>query len=407
MLLRLYIVVLWGLAIFAGQSIYAQESGGEETPQIAVSTSKTVLDEAPFATVRAAGMAGALAPFADDLDAAVYNPAGIGGLRWGKQKVPSIRKVFFPHLTLGVNPDSNELMQELGRMARERPQVSFLQATEAEDSPEADQAMSQAAAGQRQYVRASVIPLGLVVGRTILVPFTDQQIAAVSRGSGTGLIDMQIRRLSGIGGGMSVTDTQERVSIGYFAYTGTRRETSGVFESDQFSERKERNAAIAANSKNYTGLGHNVGANFRLGHLWTPTLAVVLKNAGKTIWKADQGDDLTVDQDLTVGLGLSPTLAKLGFLNLALEGYRLMDENVSLQKKLRVGSEVNLWGYGSYAGMSLRTGYSDEGLAAGLTLNLGLFGAEVALHSVDIGRGNEKVIEQRYLGTVFINVAEF
>ena len=393
------------LTLAVGEPVLAQESN---TANVAVEpTSQTVVDEAPFATSRAAGMAGAISPFADDIDAAIHNPAGLGGLRWGKTKAPFIRKVYFPYVSVGTNPDSTELTGKLGTMARERPQTGLSKAATTDESTEADQAFTEAAQGQRQYVRASIVPLGLVLGKMMLVPFTDHQIAAVSQGPDAALIDLRIRSLSGLGGGLSMTDAQERVALGYFAYTGVRRETIGAFSFEDFSDRERRREALAANSRTYTGLSHNLGANFRLGKQWTPTLAVALKNAGDTLWKADGGDQLKIYQDLTVGLGLMPLSGKSHGCNLVFEAYRLLHDEVSLQKKFRLGAEFNFWGYGSYAGVGLRAGYSDDGGAAGLSLNLGLIGAEAAIHSVDIGAGNEKVIEQRYLGSIFVNVAEF
>jgi hypothetical protein len=406
---RIYTVAIWlalgaAAAAHAQDEIVADETAPAETPS---SEYNTVIDEAPFATSRAAGMAGAISPVADDLDAAVHNPAGIGGLRWGKQKVPFARKVYFPYVSGGANPDSDELTSELGTMAKERPSTGVDEAAEEDSETEVDHAIEKAAAGKRQYVRASILPTGLVLGRAMIVPFTDQQIAAVSHGPDTGLIDMRIRSLSGIGAGLSATDPQERFAIGYFGYTGTRRETAGTFTFDEFTDAEQRSAAISDKSTTYTGMSNNVGMNFRLGQKATPTLAVVLKNAGDTTWAADEGEDLVVEQDLTVGFGLSPQLGKSGFFNFVLEAYRLMDEEVSFQKKYRVGMELTLGGFGSHAIFGLRTGYSDEGAAGGLTLNLGLIGVEAAMHGVDIGAGNERVIEQRYLGTVFVNVAEF
>ena len=42
-----------------------------------------------------------------------------------------------------------------------------------------------------------------------------------------------------------------------------------------------------------------------------------------------------------------------------------------------------------------------------MSLNLGLIVVEAAMQSVNIGLGNEKVIEKRLLGTLYINVADF
>lgn len=370
-------------------------------------TYNTVIDEAPFGTVRAASMSGAIGPIADDLDAAVHNPAGIGGLRWGKAALPVARKVYFPYVLFSRNKDSQGLSRELGNMVRDRPRIALQDAITKDDKTEVDQAFSAAVAGKRQYVRASAIPVGVTLGRTMIVPFNDQQIAAVRHSNNDTLVDLRIRNLTGLGAGLSLSDPNEKVTLGYFSYLASRRETQGTFTLDDFNDPARRIAVIREHSYNYQGASQNVGANILLGQLWTPTLAIALSDIGDTTWSTSSSDHLVVKQDLAVSLSLSPQLARSLATHLVLTTNRLLAEEVSLAKKYRVGLEFSLGGIGSYATASLRTGYSAEGLAAGASLNLGLIGAELGFHSVDIGAGNKIMIEQRLLGSVFVNVAEF
>lgn len=367
----------------------------------------TVIDESPFGTTRAGSMSGAVGPVADDLDAAIHNPAGIGGLRWDRTELPWVRKVYFPYVLVSRNQDSSALSEELLQVARDRPRIALQDAVAKDQSTEADTAFTAAAAGKRQYVRASLIPVGLTLGRTIIVPFNDQQIAAVRHSDDDTLIDMRIRNLTGIGAGLSVSDPQQRVVVGYFSYMATRRETAGTFTLDDFNDIGRRAAAIREHSQNYQGTAQTLGANIKLGQVWTPTLAVALKDLGDTTWTTSKSERLVVKQDMAISLGLSPQLARNMTSHFVLASDRLLDDEVSFAKKYRLGLEMSMDGFGSYATISLRAGYSADGPSAGASLNLGLIGAEAGFHSVDIGAGNKRMIEQRVIGNIFVNVAEF
>ena len=50
---------------------------------------------------------------------------------------------------------------------------------------------------------------------------------------------------------------------------------------------------------------------------------------------------------------------------------------------------------------------SSLGASFGVALNLGLIGLEASSTGVDIGVGNEKMLERRLMGTLYVNVAEF
>jgi hypothetical protein len=88
-----------------------------DTTEPSEDATQTRIEEAPFLSPRAAGMGGALSPLADDLDAAFHNPAGIGGLGWGKTKPPYVRKLWFPHVGIGANENSAKLYKSSKRRA--------------------------------------------------------------------------------------------------------------------------------------------------------------------------------------------------------------------------------------------------------------------------------------------------
>jgi hypothetical protein len=356
----------------------------------------TVIDEAPFASARAAGLGGALVTTADDMDAAFKNPAGIGGLGLGKKDNKSwIRKLWFPLVSVEANANSKALYDEA-------------KASGATTDSTIGRASLDAHAGERQFARAG-FALGFVLSRTMVLPFNDLQVAAVGNGDDEGTIDVRYRALSGVGAGFSAQDPNGTFSLGYFGYGASRTDVTTTMTFAEVIDADLRTAALKENTNKSTGVGHNVGFVWRLAKAAAPTLGVSVKDAGDTRFKAktEGEEDVVQKQDLTMGFSLAPTLGKAGTLTVTLEAGRLTDDEISFTKKYRAGVEWTLWGSGSYAALALRGGYNAAGGAGGLLLNLGLVGFEGAMQSVDIGVGNDRVIEQRFTATTFVNVAEF
>ena len=387
--------VFSGAVLVLTTSAFGQEAATDATAtEEAESDSEvgSVIEEESFVSPRTHAMGGAVITVADDLDAAFTNPAGIGGLGWGKKDPPYTRKLYFPWLGVGANKNSAGLYREV-RNSEEGSKGAMTKA------------IVDAHGGERQYARSNMI-LGLVFGRTMVVPFADLQLAATSQGEGSDTIDMKYRSMTGVGYGFSAQDGEGRLSLGYFGYSATRSETSGEFSYLTVIDAEERKAALADNSADYTGIGHNAGIIWRMSKTGKPSLGIAMKNIGDTTF-AGKGDDLVIKQDLAAGFSVSPQVGKSGSLNMVIQADRLMDDEVSFTKKYRVGLELNLDGTGTYATFALRGGFNDAGPSGGLQLNLGLIAVEATVFNVDIGAGNEKVVEQRYMSTIMVNVAEF
>jgi hypothetical protein len=95
------------------------------------------------------------------------------------------------------------------------------------------------------------------------------------------------------------------------------------------------------------------------------------------------------------------------FLLAALGAERLNEPSIAGAKKSHLGLELSYAGLGNYARFSLRGGVSSGGGSVGLGAHLGLLGLQAALQNLDIGAGNEKVVEQRRTFNLYVNVAEF
>lgn len=381
---------------------------------------RTVVDDVPVASARYDALGGAVMTITDGLEAAFYNPAGIGGVQWGKAKLPAYRKVYFPYAGATLNENS----KSLDKAFRDGG---------ASSNREAGQAVIDAAAGERQYARASLVT-GLVWGRAMLVPFSDNQVAAVSQGSGTGKINAHYRSTTGVGAGFSVQDASGQFSLGYFGAAMNVSDTKGSYIFNDMLDKTTRSNALKATTNRYSGVAHNFGLIWQLSKNAAPTIGLSVLNAGDTQLKrtkeadpslytpsvssdsednslsdasANASDTLVYKKNLSIGFSVSPKVGKMSYYNVIVQGSHLNDHDLSLAEKFSIGMEYNIGGQGNFAEVSFRAGYNHAGGAGGVMLSLGIIGVEVASKAVDIGADNKKVIERRNTGIFRVNVADF
>ena len=354
------------------------------------------IDSNPILSPRAEGMGGSETPLADDRDAAFLNPAGIGGTRVDRKNASIVRKFNFPWISVAANKNSRALYNDM------RTEGGI-------NDSAVGKAIVDAQGGERQYARANA-GLGIVLGRVMILPFTDLQMAATPRGGGSDQIDLREVSTNGIGVGFSLTDAQERFSFGYFGYAASRSDLKGTFAYEDLSDVQRRKQVIKDNTTAYSGIGQNIGVNWRMGKTASPTLGIAMQDVGDTAFRAKTTGASTVvqKQSLSAGFAVSPMIGKWGTLNVTTGADRLLASEVSLVKKYHLGCELtSANGAGSYTSFAVRAGYNDAGASGGASLNLGLIGFDAGLNSVDIGVDNEKVIEHRYVGTIYVNIADF
>jgi len=353
------------------------------------------IDEDPISSPRTRAMGGASGTVADDLDAAFSNPAGIGGLRQKSDAhAPLIRKLYIPAVTAETNAHGPGLINDLKKSG-------------ASGSSAAGQAVFDSHGNQRQYARLNVVT-GMVFGRSMVIPFSDSQIATTPRGDGSGTIDTHYRNMNGVGYGLSLQNPSGNVSLGYFGYAAARQETEGPLQYSEITNRSERSAALSPLSKNYSGAGNNFGGIWRMDYSGSPTFGLNVKNAGDTTFKATNGDTLIVKQEDQASFSLSPRLGHAAVLNFVAQGNRLEEKKPKANRRYHLGSELLLGkGPGSYSGFALRAGYCDAGGSAGLALHMGIIGLDLSVYSVDISPDSSRFVERRASVMAFLDVAEF
>ena len=371
-------------------------------PQMAVSQSvansgdaDTVLDPSPFTTCRAASMGGALSTLADDLDAIYYNPAGIGGAATGNRKADSgpVRSLYFPYASLSLNQNAAAIRSEFN-------------AQQAQNDASAGAAIIDANSGKRQYARASIVPFGMVIGRTAIVPVIDHQLAAVPVGDATGQAKLRYRSFSGFLVGTSLSDSANTLSLGISQAYGTIEETSGTFDYTDMVDSYQRKKILKNSRSSFTAKAANAGMSLRIPKGAHPTLSLVARNMGNTKNPAKQAGNeaLVYPEDLTIGFSVSPSIGHLGRFNFILESGYLTQKHMAERKKIRGGMELLLGGVTSKSNLGIRAGGNDAGWSAGLHLNIGLIGLEAETHAIDVGANNKRLIERRTSAIIYLDL---
>lgn len=363
----------------------------------ATEDSDTVLDPAPFATSRANAMGGALSTIANDLDAIYYNPAGLGGLGFDKSelKTPFIKSLVFPYSAVTLNDTANTVRKEFN-------------AKGAQSDANAGSAILDANSGQRQYLRATFMPIGLLQGRTAILPTIDHQIAAVPVADSPGEVKLRYRTFSGVLLGTSVADYASRISIGISQSIGTIQETYGNFQYVDAVDVNARKEIYSANRKTYKAAATNIGMIIRPQRKLSPSFSVVARNMGNTKNRSSNSayDPLIFEEDLTAGASISPKYKKLHF-NAIIEASHLTQKQIPAVKKIHAGLEMLVGGDTGKAPLGLRVGGTEAGVSYGAHVNLGLIGVEAESHATNIGLGGNRVIERRNSLVIFIDVGSF
>ncbi|MBI2602797.1 MAG: hypothetical protein HYW48_07065 [Deltaproteobacteria bacterium] len=390
------------LTIILTLFLWASGAKAQATDELTEGGVVSVLDDSPFASARASSMAGALSTLADGVHATYYNPAGIGGLHWGKEKLTNPRQFYFPYVGVSANNNTIELVKDFRKAG-------------ASSDKAIGEALVDANAGNRQYGRLSAL-VGLGIGRLYFLQSTDIQIAAVKRtgvAENEGSIQAEYLRQSGSGLGFSATDPKGRFYIGAFSSFNSQQRFIGSFDYLEISNITDRVQLISDNSASYSGISTNVGMIWVLSDKGRPAIGIVARDVGDTKYKGtdipesaseNQAASYNKKEDLSVGFSISPPVGKQGAFNLLLEGGKLTNYDIALAKKLKAGLELNLGGFGSEANFGLRTGFSQAGVSGGLSLNVGLVQIEAASLAVDIGSENNSVVERRNVAILSINV---
>ncbi len=363
--------------------------------------SKTVLDPIPFLSARAGGMAGAISTVADGGDAPFYNPAGIGHSATKKSSKSSVNLLYFPYIGVSANENAMDLQKD------------FNTNNASEDKVLGD-AVLRAHEGERQYVRANALA-GIGIGRFILLQYQDLQLAAVKkpRDEVPDAVPTAYRSLQGTGAGFSFSNDQDTLRFGVYGALNSFTEIQTEVPYESLSTSSGRSELTKEHGLRYEGTATNVGMSWVMANYGKPTIAIVNKDMGGSRYKLKNSashpevkTSKTDKEDYTLGFSLSPQLGKNHNLNFIVEGQHLNDSDLAINKKFRTALELNLWGQGSDAPISLRSGYNLAGLSYGLALNMGLVELEVASFAEDVGINNKHLKDTRLQAVFLVNVLD-
>lgn len=396
--LNLNLLLFFYLVFLASESISILTAA--EIPQSYSSKgSVRYLEGSSFLSSRALMLSGSLSTYADGIEATSHNPANIGD-SFNKNKNKNYVKFFyFPYLGVALSPNASSNKGENGL-----------------GSNEGLNSMLSSNNGEHSYARSSAV-FALGVGRFIFVQSNDLQLS-LSRleekaddGENYGVI----QKHQNIGVGYSFTDTSKKIALGFYTAYSTLNVFNGNYNSSEVTDFVDTQKLLTDNSVGYSGVSTNVGLRMNLDKGSKPSFALVIKNLGGSSFSGSgpKGNSRSkalaksykVDQNITLGLSISPRLKKFGLLRISMEASRLNQNELSLAKKMSLGAELVTYGFGRSVEFYLRAGYDGLGGSLGLGANSGFFRFDIGVADRDIGSLNNHVIERVYLAVLSVNIS--
>jgi hypothetical protein len=355
---------------------------------------RTGFDTSPWVSARAAAMGEAIGPIANGPEAPYYNPAAIGGLHY-KQARPALNQLHFPYLGLAADGSSLSLNKKL----REGQNLQ---------DPAVAEELLRAYDGDHPYARMSLVP-SIGFNRSVIALIYDVRATSTPHGAGSDAIDIAYRSQTGPLVGFSFASPKRDFYLGVSAAYLERMETQGSFPLASVNETKARKEAFRSLKRTYTGFPVHVGGIWSFAADWRPAISLVSRNVTGTRFTPRNDTEAAYKdrEDTTLGLSVSPNLARWGMLNVVVEATELGWSDKPWEDKLRLGSELTIGnGFGSEAGLSFRLGYRMAGICYGLGVNVGLVSFQAASYTEDIGLAGERVVERRSVLNIAINLAE-
>lgn len=308
-----------------------------------------VLSDDPISAPKASAFGGLLLQPGDDIAAMFYQPAMLGGAGPHQQWIRNVR---FPYLSQQTNPNGKTLNKESLAAGR---------ATTTEYKAARDRLLGH---DQSEYARHSAAFL-VGVSRLALMPFYDQQISAIDRGS-----DVEIAHLTRTGGaiGLALREPSDALHLGISTSFQQIDYVAGMVEDDPTSHQ-------------YSGLDTNVGILAKLGKsVLRPTVSLAVRHAGNTRYKKtdDAASFLEERQDVILSLGASPLAGKDLSFDVAFGASRLDRPDVPVQNKARAGFEIGIFGRGRDALATIECGAQKQGMSFGGEINIGILSAQAS-----------------------------
>jgi hypothetical protein len=341
---------------------------------------RTALDDAPFTLVRSSAVSGANTSSTVGLESVYQNPAAIGSTP-GFTPPGAIRQLQFPFAAISVNANTRELRNDFS--------------TQGGASHSAiGQAIVNAHAGRRQFARASIVP-NIVMQRVAVVPFLDQQLAAVPTNQDD-LVDVQSRTTAGFGVGSSVSDEGERLSLGVFLSHVQTTEIKGMVPYADMVVADRRSQALSDLTRRYSGVRSNIGLQYRPRKDDLLTFAVVARDVGQSTLSSSNSDDtLVFKENLGIGMTFQPkSRANFSYL-VTIQADALTQMDLAVIRKPRLAAEVFYSLDGRRPLLSLSAGASYAGASLGMNLDFGLLAFQISSYATDVGIGNNRLIERR------------
>jgi len=265
--------------------------------------------------------------------------------------------------------------------------------------------------GEHPYAAVSATPVFLL--NRLMLGYTYRTRNASYLSDSDPLVEkihIDTKTVSGPFVGFSAMAPKNDFYLGVSAAYLKSTQISADMDASTFAANEGRKAALEAGKISYDGMPINIGMLYRFSNPIKPSISMVVNDVGGTRYSpSDKTQEFQIqEQNITVGLGISPMISTWGTLHVALEGTHLTDAGLDSREKFRASSEFTMGNrYGADSGLSVRLGYSIAGLTYGAGLNLGILSFQVASFVEDIGAKSVSVVERRSVINLGINIADY
>lgn len=184
----------------------------------------------------------------------------------------------------------------------------------------------------------------------------------------------------------------------------TRTNTIEANQSGLILESKTK-AEKNTNSTNGTAVDLGILMPFKVS--LSPKIGVSILDVGDTIYHGNNASSQaeTEKMNIKAGLSLNPVINKYFGTIFSLEVERINDQRVNDRNKIRGGWELNLGSHSSSnAPFSIRLGYGNQTVSAGVSLFLVFAKFEFATYGESVSISDDAIIDRRYAARITIDL---
>lgn len=356
-----------------------------------------------YLSTRALGMGDAAVAVANDENAIFSNPAGIGLVNLTQKSI--VKVATLPNISYSTNSYTYGLINQ--NYNYYSYPYSLI-----------DKAVKDSDKNNFVFSRISVFP-------TVILGYFQFGILADSYESGyttllqspqnssysSGTYDRTFtefrRDQEGIVTGLSIPLAKSFL-IGVSARVMQRETKTNTIEANQYGLIPQAKSQAENNINSTNGTAIDLGIIMPFKSALSPKLGLSVLDVGDTTYQAANSSSHNEVEKMNIkaGLSLNPTINKYIAAIFSIEEERINDQRVNDRDKIHGGCELNFGtNSGSNAPFSLRTGYGNQSISAGVSVFLLFAKLEFATYGESVMISNDTIIDRRYIARLTVDLA--